>query len=151
MENQNVQLSAKERTCVYLSTLTGRILGFGHESVKPMFAEEWKREILYHAIDIEKWAEKYRKQEEEDQQCEDYKRTLREAPARKAIRDALMERRKHVDAPNQAYIDANLTLMARREQRANTRKERFLLSEKYDMSKSAEEIALDSPAFKALG
>jgi hypothetical protein len=146
---RNVQLAESERTCVYRSTITGRILGFGHESMAPMFREGWTREVLYHASAIEKWAEKYRKQEEEDRQEEDFRKTEREAPARNAIRQALIARRDQVDAGNRAYIDANLKLMDQRAERARNRKEQaYLLCEKYEGDPRPEDIALESPAFK---
>lgn len=147
---RNVQLTASERTCVYVSTETGRILGFGHESMVPMFKMGWKRTVLYHAAEIDKWAEKYRKQEEEDRQAEDFQRSEREAPARAAIRAALMARRAHVDGANRAYIDANLRLMDARAERARHRKEQaYLLCEKYEGDPRPEDVALESPAFAA--
>lgn len=147
---RNVQLTQKEQTCVYLSRSTGRILGFGHESMQPLYREGWKREVLKHAADIDRWARRYARQEAEDQQNEDYLRTEREKPARQAIRQALLERRPHVDAAGQRYIDVNLRLMEMREERARERKHTAcLLIEMYDEDKRAEDIALDCPAFKA--
>lgn len=150
MSNQNVQLAERERTCVYISTETGRILGFGHESMAPMFKQGWKRTVLYHAAAIDQWAEKYRKQEEEDRQENDYLKSEREAPARAAIRQALIARRSHVDGANRAYIDANVRLMDQRAERSRNRKEQaYLLCEKYEGDPRSEDIALESPAFAA--
>jgi hypothetical protein len=149
---RNVQLTEKEQTCVYISTSTGRILGFGHESMRPLFREGWKREVLKHAADIDRWANQYAKQEEEDRQAEDYLRTERERSARNAIRQALIDRRSHVDAMGRAYIDANLKLMDMREERARHRKQQAcLLTQMYEADKLPEDIALDCPAFKAAG
>jgi hypothetical protein len=145
----NAQLSERERTTVYFSRDTGRILGFGHESMTPMFREGWRREVLYHAAAIEKYAELYRKQEEEDRQEADFVKSEREAPARNAIRQALLARRGQVDAGNRAYIDANLKLMDQRAERARNRKEQsFLLCEKSEGEVRPEDLALESPAFK---
>lgn len=148
----NAQLGEKERTCVYLSIATGRILGFGHESMTPMFQEGWTRILLSHARELDRYAELYRRQEIEDAQSEDYFRTMREAPARNAIRSALRARRNHVNAINRAYIDANLRMMDIREERMRKRRQAAqscLLVEKYGEKVTPEEIALDSPVFKA--
>lgn len=147
---RNVQLTEKERTCVYISTVTGRILGFGHESMQPLYREGYRREVLYHAHDIDRYAALYRKQEAEDLQEEDYKRLEREEPARNAIMAALRARRDHVSPQDRAYIDANLMLMERRRERMKTRKQQsFMLCERYDSDTRQEDIALDSPIFKA--
>jgi hypothetical protein len=148
----NVQLSENEQTCVYFSTLTGRILGFGHASMAPVFTEGWRREVLYHASAIDRMADRYRAQELEDSQREDFERTEREAPARNAIRQALMDRRNHVDGGNRQFIDVSLRLMDQRAERARQRKQQtYLLCEKYDASRTQEDIALDCPAFGPVG
>lgn len=146
---QNVQLTEGERTCVYISTLTGRILGFGHERMKFM-GTGFKRIVLFHAKEIERYAEQFRKEQEEDRQSEDYFRTERERPARNAIKAALRARLSHVSPLDRAYIEANLRLMDIREERASKKKETAcLLSEKHESNASALDIALASPAFKA--
>ena len=148
----NAQLAERERTCVYFSTATGRILGFGNEAMAPMYKEGWRREGLFHASQIDRYAELYRKQEAEDIQREDFDRTEREAPARAAIRAALMARRNVVDGPNRRYIDANLALMEKREQRMRKRKQTaMLLCEAYEGDPRPEDIALKSPAFANRG
>jgi hypothetical protein len=148
--SRNAQLSAHERTCVYFSRVTGRILGFGHESMTPLYKEGWKREILYHAAAIDKYAELFRKQEEEDRQSVEFDRSEREAPARAAIKAALRARRDHVSPMDRAYIDANLKLIENREARFKNRKEQaYLLCERYEGDPRPEDIALDSPAFAA--
>ena len=146
---RNAQLGDKEKTCVYFSTATGRILGFGHESMSPMYKESWNRKLLNHAPEIDYYANLYRKQEEEDIQREDFERTEREAPARAAIRTALRARRSVVDGANRQYIDMNLALMENRENRARRRRQTaYLLCEKYEGDPRPEDIALDSPAFR---
>jgi hypothetical protein len=146
---RNVQLSEGEQTCVYVSTLTGRILGFGHASMRPFFTEGWERHVLYHAWDIDKWAEKYRKQEQDDRESKDYERSMCEQPARRAIRQALLARRAEVSPANRAYIDANLKLMDLREERMKKRKEEMcLLSEKHEAGKSAEDLTAESAVYK---
>jgi hypothetical protein len=145
----NAQLSEKDRTCVFISTETGRILGFGHESMQMLYTEGWRREILFHAWDIERMAEKFRKQEQEDREADDFKRTEREAPVRNALKAALRARRAAVGPADRRYIDANLKLMDAREERAKKRKvDSYLISEMYDSSKTDHEIGLDSNAFK---
>lgn len=148
--SHNAQLSAHERACVYFSTLTGRILGFGHESMTPLYKEGWKRTVLYHAAAIDKYAELFRKQEEEDRQSMDFQKSERESPARNAIKAALKARRNQVGPADRRYIDVNLALMDAREARAKNRKEQaFLLCEKYEGDPRPEDVALDSPAFRA--
>lgn len=139
---------------MYLTRDTGRILGFGHESIKfilPAGTRGVKREVLFHARDIERYAERYRAEQQQDFEQDQYHRILRESPLRNAIRQALLARRAMVDNPlDRAYIDVNLKLMDKREEWARQRKQECaLLAEKYDADKTAEEIALDSPAFKA--
>lgn len=151
---RNVQLGEKERTCVYISRDTGRILGFGHESIKfvlPPGTQGVKREVLYHAADIERYAERYRVEQQQDFEQDRYNQILRESPIRDAIHRALRARRNAVTNPlDRAYIDVNLKLMDKRAEWArNRQQECMLLSEKYDADKTQEEIALDSPAFKA--
>lgn len=147
----NCQLGEKERICVYTCTDTGRILGFGHESMLPLFAGGFTTQVLYSARTIERMADRYRAQEEEDMQQEDYYKTMRETPYRKAIMDALLERRKVVSKADQRWIDMQILVMRRRHERMNRRKEeRFLLCEKFDAKTPQEDIALDSPALRAL-
>jgi len=84
-----------------------------------------------------------------DREQEDYKISMREKPARDAIRQALLSRRSHVDGANRAYIDANIRLMDQREARAQKRQvNSYLLSEKYEAGVASEDIALEHPAFK---
>lgn len=152
VQPRNAQLSDAEKTCVYFSAATGRILGFGHESMSPMYKQGWKRKLLNHAPEIDHYADLYRKQEEEDNQREDFERTEREAPARAAIRQALRMRRQSVDGDTRAYIDVNLQLMDRREERARKRRQTaMLLCEAYEGNPRAEDIALKSPAFADRG
>lgn len=147
---RNVQLAESERTCVYISTDTGRILGFGHESMAPMFKQGWKRTVLYHASEIDKWADRYRAQEAEDRQSMDFQKSEREAPARRAIKSAMLARRAQLGPEHWKYIDVNLALMDAREARAKNRKEQaYLLCEKYEGDPRSEDIALESPAFAA--
>jgi hypothetical protein len=115
----------------------------------PQFKEGWQRKVLFHAKDIEKWSEAYRRQNEEDKQSKDFRKTEQEAPARRAIRSAMIDRRNHVDGHNRAYLDVNILLMDQREERARKVKEiGFLMSEAYEGTPRAEDIALQSPAFK---
>jgi hypothetical protein len=148
----NVQLSEKERSVVYLSVSTGRILGFGPAGMPAFFVEDCKTETLYHAYEMDRWADKYRKQIEEEKQQADFEKAEREAPVRNAIRAALRARRAAVGPIDRRMIDVNLMLMDQREERARKRKtESFLLSESYDSSKTDHDIALDAPALKAKG
>jgi hypothetical protein len=147
----NTQLGEKERVCVYVCTDTDRILGFGHESMMPMFAGSYRTHVLYSAVQIDRWCDRYRAQEQEDMESDDYYRSMREAPYRKSIIDALLERRKVVSASDARWIDAQIVIMRRRHERMRKRQEeRFLLCEKYDSNVRQEDIALDSPALKAL-
>lgn len=148
----NAQLSERERTCVYFSRDTGRILGFGHESMTPLYREGWRREVLYHALAIERYADLYRAQEEEDRQSMDFQKSEREAPARRAIKAAMLVRRAQLGPEHWQYIDVNMALMDAREARASNRKEQsFLLSEKSEGEVRPEDLALESPAFKEAG
>src|SRR5215468_10088631 len=146
----NVQLTQKERNVVYISTLTGRILGFGPEGMRFHATEGYRSVVLYHARDIDRWADLYRKQEKEDAESEDFRRTEREAPIRNAIRQGLLARRSVVDANNRAFIDVNLRLMDQREERAKKRKQQaFLLCEAKEGKIEQEDLALESPAFRS--
>ena len=149
----NVQLGEKEQMVVYVDQQSKRILGFCSTMVKPMFPRGTKYDshTCMHASDIEKWANRMRLQDKSDWEDKNDRQLLREAPFRAATRNALLERRRHLDAPNRAMNDAIMKLMDNKYllQMAQKRQvESYLPAEKYEMGTSGEDVALENPALR---
>ena len=82
----------KAKTIVYCDPDTKRVLGFAPEGLKPLFPAGTKYEIKvpFDAIELDKWVDRYAGEMRDDIQQKMERQFLREAPARKAIRDALL-------------------------------------------------------------
>ena len=150
--SENVQLSAKERPVVYIETKTRRILGFGQENTKPMFpaGTHYMKEVLYHVWDIDRYSRMFREQWREDQQRNNFNQIEREKPMRDAIKAALRARSPHIDAVNRAQNEAMIKVMDFQYDQAmaaKLRQEVTLTAERWDASKTGEEIALSDPGF----
>lgn len=146
----NVQLGESERTIVYFSTKTKRILCFGPPNMKPLLSEGYTSIELTSARQIERYAEQMRREFEEDAQEALHFKTMRDEPIRKELRAALLARRNVCTPLQQRYIDVNIEFMDRlRERTLKTKTQNALVSEMYTSDTPQEEIALDSPGFRA--
>jgi hypothetical protein len=108
---QNVQLTGKERTCVYRELGSGRILSFGISGAPPLTVPQGIRyetiECL-HASDLDRFMDQYRRQHIEDEERAAVSKLERERGFRKAVRDAVIARNAHLDQFNR---DVNLRML----------------------------------------
>lgn len=155
---QNVQLTAKEAVKVYVEVETGRILGFSPEHANLLGRPRYIRYtsiLLLHARDIEAWVAKYRIQQERDAEESTLRQIEREAPFRKALRDAIRERSKHVNKFNQALNETLVKLMDRRYDQIMQSKAKPVIQGMAESSEAnphaVEDWALQSQAFKNPG
>jgi hypothetical protein len=145
----NVQLTGDEITCVWQNIDNGQILGFGPKNFKFPGCHRAICIPLYHAHEIDKWANAFRNQQQDEHDGREYARFLREEPIRKRLRDKLKARRDQVGPLQRADIDRGLAMLDALEARLAKRKlEGALLIERYDSSKRKEDIALESAVFK---
>ncbi len=148
----DVQIGAKERAVVYIDPKTKRILGFGQENTKPLFPRGTKylTEVLYHAWDMDRWSRKFREQWREDQQRDNYNVYTREKPMRDAIKAALRARNSEIDPLNRAQNEMMIKVMDYQYDQAmarKLRKEVSLAAERWDESRTGEDIAVSDPGF----
>lgn len=148
-----VQLSQSERAQVYLDPDTKRVLGFGPEGAVPLFplGTRYTTQILYHARDIERFADRYREQCFRDSEEKTLASIEREAPIRKAIRDAILERNKHVDERNKAKNLAMLKVMDHfyeKTRAARQKMEVTIAAERYEAGTDSIDVAKQSPYWK---
>ena len=107
----SVQLTGKERTCVYKDLDTGRILSFGISGCPPLTVPHgirYESIDCLHASDLDRFMDQYRQQHIEDEERAAVKKLEREAGFRRANRDAIMARNAHLDQFNR---DVNLRLL----------------------------------------
>jgi len=150
--SDNVQLSAKERPCVYIEQKTRRILGFGQENCRPLFpaSTHYTKEILYHTWDIDRWTRLMRQQWREDQERNNFNQIAREKPMRDAIKAALRARESSISPLNRAQNEAMIRFMDFQYDQAmaaKLRQEVTLTAERWDASKTGEDIAVSDPGF----
>ena len=146
-------LGQNERAQVYYDADSGRILGFGPDGAKPMFplGTRYRTETLFHASSIERAAQRYRSQSLRDAEEDTLRILEREAPIRKAIRDAVVERNNHVDVRNKALNNAMLKVMDFYYEKARSRRlqvEVAIAAERYEAGKSSIDVALESSYLK---
>lgn len=150
----NVQLPQHERAVVYTDPDTNRILGFGPENAKPAFpaGSRYRAEVLYSANAIERKMMQYRDQCRRDAEESTVKKLEREGWMRKAIRDAVEERNKHVNPWNRDLNNAMLKVMDHFHQRALQARidaEVCITAEKYDADTTSYDVAKDSRFIKS--
>lgn len=150
----NVQMTGKEATVVYTDLDTGRILGFGVENAPPprtVRGLKWKSETIIHARDLDRWADKYRAQYIRDAEVQSVMKLEQERDFRKAMRDAVLDRNRHLDAFNQSV---NLKMLAEQDRvyeailTSRRRAEVCIAAEKYEAGGNEARVALDSPFIK---
>lgn len=150
----NVQLGSSERTVVYTDLDSRRILCFGIEGAPPVvpLGTRYRSETLLHASDIERYSKKYQEQCARDRDEAAVRTLEREAPFRKAVRDAVIDRNSSLDPWNREInirmMDAQDT-MYQRVIEARRRAEVCIVAEKYTADSDSVKMALDSPHIKA--
>lgn len=151
----NVQLTGSERTCVWIDSDSKRIIGFGPEGAKPK-APPGSRITSYtclHAHELDRWMNKYREQCDRDSDESTVRKMEQERPMRNAIREAVLERNKHVDPMNRDLNLRSLELMDTMYERILARRrqaETFLAAEAYEAGTKSTDVALDSPFLKTV-
>lgn len=145
----NVQITGAELTCVWIDNASGEIAGFAPSGFQHPCTLGTHPIPLYHAWEADKYYERFRLQEAEKFERKQYEKFMREAPVRKALRDKLKERRRHVGPLQRADIDRGLKMLDALEAKLVMKQQGAALVEMYDASKRKEDIALDSPAFQS--
>ena len=150
---RHATLGQNERAQVYYDADSGRVLGFGPDGARPMFplGTRYRTETLFHASAIERAAQRYRSQSLRDAEEDTLRILEREAPIRKAIRDAVIERNNHVDERNKALNNAMLKVMDFYYEKARSRRlqvEVAIAAERYEAGKSSIDVALESSYLK---
>lgn len=148
----NVQLTAREAPVVYIEVGTGRILDFGKGGQKPMFKAGtlYQTEKLYHVSDIDRYMKQYREQWRADQEVKIYNQIAREKPTRDRIKEMIRARSPHIDAINRAQNEAMIRVMDHRYDQAmaaKLRKEVTLTAERWEATKTEQDIAVSDPGF----
>lgn len=107
----NVQLTGKERSCVYRDLDTGRILSVGIDGYPPLNVPagiRWEAIPCLHAKDLDRFMDQLRQQHKEDEEQAAVRKLEREREFRKSVRDGIIERNKKVDRWNK---DVNLAAL----------------------------------------
>ena len=149
----SVQLGPKEAAKVYIELDTDRILGISPEFASPLFPSgiRYKSYTLLHAADIERYVKRYREQQERDAYESTLRTIERESIFRKALRRAILDRNQHVSPMNQALNNTYLKLMDKRYDEimeAKMHPQVYGMAEAYEASRTAIDVAQDSPYFK---
>lgn len=107
----NVQLTGRERTCVYRDLDNGRLLGFGIDGAPPINCPQgirYETIIVFHARDLDRFMDQYREQHIRDEENAAIRKLESERAFRKANRDAIIARNAHLDQFNR---DVNMRLL----------------------------------------
>ena len=143
---------AKITTIVYIDLDTKRILGFSPEGSTPFFPT-WTRyetKVPFDSLELEKFVKRFHEEGIRDVEEKTMRQVMREAPARKAIRDALIARSAHLDPMNKDLNYAILGIMDQRYRAAmdaKTKYDSFLPGQAYEEGKASEDVALEHPVF----
>ena len=148
----NVQLTAREAPVVYLEVGTGKVLDFGKAGQTPLFPKGtlYRTEKLYHVSDIDRYMAQYRAQWRAEQEVKIFNQIQKEKPTRDRIKELIRSRSPHIDARNRAANEVMIRVMDAMYDKANAnklRKEVTLTAERWEASKSQEEIAISDPGF----
>lgn len=144
----NVQITGEEVTCVWKNIADGKIVCFAPITAAFPMLQGCIAIPLYHAHEIDYWANEYRKQQAEEFEWKQYEKLEKDLEVRKRIRAALKSRRDAVGPLQRADIDRGLAFLDVIEARQVKTQEGALLIEQYDASVRQEDIALDSPAYQ---
>ena len=128
-------------------------LPFGPEGARPVCPNGTRLQMytLFHAHELDRWMGKYREQVDRDSEEATVRKLEQERPTRMAIREAIMDRNRHLDPMNRDLNLRSLELMDVLYERSIARRrkvETFLAAEAYDASKSSVDVGLESPAFQ---
>jgi hypothetical protein len=140
----------KSRTVVFVDPDTKRVLGFGPEGMRPLMpiGTRYEIKIPFDAIELDRWVDRYANEMRADAALQMERQFRREAPARKAIRDALILRSQHLDPLNRDLNMAMVAMMDYRYQKVMEQKmkpENFLVAQGYEESTSGEDLAMKNP------
>ena len=106
MANTNsVQLTGKEKTCVYRELGTGRILSFGISGAPPLFVPpgiRYETIDCLHASDLDRFMDQYRRQHIEDEERAAVRKLEREKAFRMSVRRSVEARNEGLDEWNKA-------------------------------------------------
>jgi hypothetical protein len=150
----NVQLTGKESVKVFVEIGSNRILGFSPEFASPLFTPgtRYTETLLLHSRDVERWVGRYRQQQERDAEEATYRQIKRESIFRKSLRSAILERNKHVNPLNRDLNNVLIRLMDEKYDAMMKAKMKPVvhgMAEASEASKTVEDFALESRAFKA--
>jgi len=141
---QRAQISEKERSCVLVDGLSGRILCFARDVDVPNPPAGVVKTILYHASDYDSWSAKWRKQEQDDQEQADYATYCKEEPVRKEIRSQLARRIGIVTEPrHRRYIETMLRVLDMQLARQKRMHTTFMMAEGYEEKSAAHQFVSD--------
>lgn len=107
----NVQLTGRERTCVFRDLDTGRILSFGISGCPPLNVPKsirYETVDCLHASDLDRFMDQYRQQHIDDEERAAVRKLETEREFRRSVRDAVVARNRHLDPFNR---DVNLRML----------------------------------------
>jgi hypothetical protein len=144
------QIGPKVKTVVFVDPDTKRVLGFGPEGIRPLMpiGTRYEIKVPFDAIELDKWVDRYAQEMRADAVLQMERQFLKEAPARKAIRDALILRSQNLDPLNR---ELNLTMVKMMDHRyekmiaAKMKPDNFLVAQAYDEKTSGEDLAMKNP------
>lgn len=143
---------AKITTVVFIDLDSKRVLGFAPEGASPVFpaGTRYETRTPFDSLELEKFVKRFHEEGKRDVEEKTMRQVMREAPARKAIRDALIARSAHLDPFNRDLNYAMLGVMDQRYREAmdaKTKYETFLVAQAYEEGKAGEDVALEHPMF----
>ena len=144
----NVQITGAEVTAIWKNISTGKIVCFAPLTANFPMLRNCIAMPLYHAHEIDYWANEYRKQQAQEFEEKQYEKLTRDNEVRARIRAALRARRNVVGPLQRADIDKGLDFLDKIEARQVKTQEGTLLIERYDASVRKEDIALEAPAYQ---
>lgn len=135
-----VQMSSKEKVCVLVHHLTGRILCFCMDDpFASQFTDAGYLKIeINHASEYDLWAKRLRLQAKAENEAEDHAYLERENETRQKLRGQLKDRlRLLTDGPQRMAVESALHCMDLMEARKKRyRAESFMVQEGYDAGKA---------------
>jgi hypothetical protein len=143
-------IGPKVKTVVYIDPDSKRVLGFGPEGMRPLMpaGTRYETKVPSGALELDRYVDRYAREMKNDAEQKMERRFLREAPARKAIRDALLARSSSIDPLNRDLNLAMVKMMDMRYDRMmqqHINPETFLAAQAYDESTSGEDLAMMNP------
>ena len=101
----SVQLTGKERTCVFRDLDSGRILSFGISGCPPLNVPQgirYETIVCFHASELDRYMNQYRQQHKDDEEQAAVRKLEREKAFRKSVRDGILARNSQLDRWNAA-------------------------------------------------